>query len=185
MLDRHGKGPVAMNLSTSKAVEDVARARGCEVFRTKIGEINVASAMLKNHCVIGGENNGGVMVTAIHPCRDSFAGMAIVLELMAHEGRSVSELRAQIPEYVIVRDKLSIRSDQTPGILRMLRRDYADRPISFLDGAFIDIDGGWIHVRRSNTEPVIRITVEAATRDRAESVLGDLRARIERYLQAG
>lgn len=185
VLDRHGKGPVAMNLSTSKAVEDVARARGCEVFRTKIGEINVASAMMKDHCVVGGENNGGVMVSAIHPCRDSFAGMALVLELMAHEGRSVAELRAQISEYVVVRDKLSIRSDQTPGILRMLRREYADRPVSFLDGAFIDIEGGWIHVRRSNTEPVIRITVEAATRVRAEAVLGDLKSRIGRLLEAG
>ena len=175
VLDRHGKGSIAINLSTSKAVEDVARARGCEVIRTKIGEINVASAMLKNHCVVGGENNGGVMLTAIHPCRDSFVAMALALELMAHTGKSVGALRAEIPEYFVVRDKLAIRSDQAPAMLRTIRREFAGHPINFLDGAFVDLGDAWLHVRRSNTEPVIRVTAEAATREWAGRLVEDLK----------
>ena len=184
VLDKHGKGPIAINLSASKAVEDVARARGCEVIRTKIGEINVASAMLKNRCVVGGENNGGVMVSAIHPCRDSFVAMALALELMAHTGKSVSQLRAEIPEYFVERDKLEIRSDQSPEILRMIRREFADRPVNFLDGAFVDFGDAWLHVRRSNTEPVIRVTAEARTAARAKEMTASMYDLIDRALQA-
>lgn len=178
VLDRHGRGPVAINLSTSKAVEDVARARGCEVHRTRIGEINVASAMQRHHCVVGGENNGGVMISAIHPCRDSFAGMAIVLELMACERQPLAALRVRIPAYVVVREKRPIRSDQAPAVLRMIRREYAGRPINFLDGAFVDFGDAWVHVRRSNTEPVLRITVEAPTREAATGLLAEFSAKI-------
>lgn len=178
VLERHGRGSVAINQSTSKCVEDVARTRGCEVYRTKIGEINVASTMLRRNCVVGGENNGGVMISAIHPCRDSFAGMAVILELMAKEQRSLSALRADIPAYVVARDKLSIRSDRAPAILRAMRRDYAGRPMDFLDGAFIDFGDAWAHIRRSNTEPVIRVTVEARTEEAARNLLDEVRAKV-------
>lgn len=184
VLERHEKGPVACNLSTSRVVDDVAKARGQRVIRTRVGEINVCSAMLRNGCVVGGESNGGVMVTGIHPCRDSFAGMALILELMANEGAAISALRARLPHYEIVRDKLSLRSDQTPAVLRMIRRDYADRPLQFLDGTFIEFDDAWLHVRRSNTEPVVRIAAEAPTRARAAELVSTMRQKIERTLAA-
>lgn len=179
VLDRHEQGPVAINLSTSKAVESVARARGSRVVRTRIGETHVAGAMLELGAVVGGESNGGVIIPRIHPCRDSFAGMAVVLELMACTGRTVSELRSDVPEYVVVRDKIPARSEKAPGALRQLRRIYADRQMNFLDGVFIDLDDAWVHARRSNTEPVLRITAEARTHEEAHRLAREVRAHLE------
>lgn len=179
VLDRHDSGPVAINLSTSKAVEVVARQRGAEVIRTRIGETHVASAMLEIGAVVGGESNGGVIIPCIHPCRDSFASMAVVLELMASTGNRVSELRAEIPEYFVVRDKVPVRSEQAPALLRGLRRHFAAHKLNFLDGVFVDLGEAWVHVRRSNTEPVIRITAEAPTREQARQLADEVRAFIE------
>ena len=182
VLSKHGAGPVAVNLSTSKSVEFVARQQGCEVVRTKIGEINVSETMLKIGAVVGGESNGGVIIPAIHPCRDSYGGMAVVLELMAHTGRTVSELRAAIPQYYVVKEKIRIRSEQAPVILRFLRREYAGQKVNLLDGVHIDFGDSWAHARRSNTEPVIRITAEARSEDEARRLAADLRSKVENAL---
>ena len=175
VLSRHKKGPVAINLSTSKTVEDVARALGSEVFRTKIGEINVSETMLKVGAVVGGESNGGVIVTDIHPCRDSYAGMAIVLELMAAAGKRISELRAAMPKYAVVKLKVHIRGEMAPEILRAIRSKFHDQKLTMLDGVHVDFGDSWLHARRSNTEPVIRVTAEAPSSDQAESMAGELR----------
>lgn len=175
VLEKHERGPVAINLVTSKAVEMVARQRGAEVVRTRVGEIHVAGAMLQMGAVVGGENNGGVIIPRIHPCRDSFAAMAVILELMAGTGRTVSSLRAEIPTFVIARDKFEVRPEQAPALLRRLRRYYAGRRQSFQDGVFVDLDDAWVHARRSNTEPVIRITAEAATQARASTLVAEAR----------
>ena len=182
VLEQHESGPVAVNLITSKAVEVVARQRGADVVRTRVGETHVSGTMLDLGAVVGGENNGGVIIPRIHPCRDSFAGMAIVLELMASSGKSLSELRAAIPEYAVVRDKMEVRPEQAPGLLRHLRRHYAGQRLHFLDGVFIDLEDAWVHARRSNTEPVIRITAEAPTRARAEALAAEVRARLTESL---
>ena len=183
VLEAHETGPVVVNLSTSKAVEDVVHAAGCGVTRTRIGETHVARAMLDLGAVIGGEHNGGVMIPRIHPCRDSFAAMAVVLELMARTGKSVRELRAEIPAYVVVRRKLPSRPDKAPEALRELRRAYADRPMNFLDGCFIRFDDAWAHVRRSNTEPVIRMTIEAPDAERAGALADEIEARLAPLLR--
>ncbi len=176
VLEAHEKGPVVMNLSASRSVEDVARARGCEVTRTRIGETHVARAMLDQSAVVGGEHNGGVMIPRIHPCRDSFAAMAVVLELMARTGLSVSALRASIPQYVVVRRKLPARPERAPEALRELRRAFSAHRMNFLDGVFIEFSDAWVHVRRSNTEPVVRVTVEAPARPRAEALADEVEA---------
>lgn len=178
VLEKHESGPVAINLITSKAVEAVARQRGADVVRTRVGETHVAGAMLSLGAVVGGENNGGVIIPRIHPCRDSFAGMAIVLELMATSGLALSALRAAIPDYVVVRDKLEVRPEQAPGLLRNLRRHYAQHRLNFLDGVFVDLEDAWVHARRSNTEPVIRITAEATSGERARQLAAEVRARL-------
>lgn len=183
VLEAHEKGPAVINLSASKAVEDVVRAAGSTVTRSRIGETYVAHAMLEIGAVVGGEHNGGVMIPRIHPCRDSFAAMAVVLELMARTGKSVSALRAEIPSYVIVRRKIPSRPDKAAVALRELRRLFAERPMNFLDGCFIQFDDAWVHVRRSNTEPVIRITVEAPRADRANALAEDVAGRLKAYLE--
>ena len=152
--------------------------------RTRIGEVNVTEAMFKSGAVVGGESNGGVIIPRIHPCRDSFAAMAVVLELMAATGRTVTELRADIPAYAVVRDKVAVRADRGPEILRRIRRTYADRRLNFLDGVYIDGGDSWVHVRRSNTEPVMRITAEARTAAEARRLAAELRACIEADLPA-
>lgn len=178
VLEAHEKGPVAINLSSSKAVEDVVHAQGCEVVRTRIGETHVARAMWELGAVVGGEHNGGVIIPRIHTCRDSFAGMAVILELLARTGRTVSQLRAKVPEYVIVRRKLPARAERAPEALRELRRHYADRKMNFLDGLFIEFGDSWGHVRRSNTEPVVRLTVEAPDHARANELADELEGRL-------
>jgi phosphomannomutase len=182
VLDHHGVGPVAINLTASKCVEQVAKRRGARVIRTRVGETNVTEVMLKEGCVVGGEHTGGVIVPAIHPCRDSFAAMALVLELMALTGATVSGLRSEIPEYAVVREKLAVRSEQSPAILRALRRHYADRDQNLLDGLYIDFGDAWVHVRRSNTEPVMRVTAEARSLADAEGLAREFRLQIERAM---
>ncbi len=182
VLSHHGKGPVAINLSTSKCVEFVAKQHGCEVTRTKIGEINVSETMLRIGAAVGGESNGGVIIPAVHPCRDSYVGMAIVLELLAVTGKSVSELRAAIPRYFVVRDKVRIRGEQAPVVLRALRQEYAEQRLSLLDGVHVDFGDSWVHARRSNTEPVIRITAEASSQEESRRLAADMRAKIEKAI---
>ena len=179
VLSAHGKGPVAIHLSTSKSVEFVAQQYGCSLVRTKIGEINVSGTMLEIGAVVGGEGSGGVIIPAIHPCRDSFAGMAIVLEMMVMEGRSISEIRNDIPRYYVEKDKIRVRSDQAPTILRSLRRIYADEKLNLLDGVHVDFSDSWIHARRSNTEPIIRVMAEALDEAEARRRCRELRAHVE------
>ncbi|MCO5045146.1 MAG: phosphoglucosamine mutase [Verrucomicrobia bacterium] len=176
VLEVHGKGPVAISLSCSRAVEDVVRALWCEVTRTRIGETNVARVMQEQGAVVGGEHNGGVIIPAIHTCRDSFAAMAVILELLARTGMRVSDVRAEIPRYVMVRRKLPARAERAPEALRELRRHYAERKMNFLDGLFIEFEQAWAHVRRSNTEPVIRLAVEAPDREQANARADEIEA---------
>lgn len=185
VLKYHRKGPVAINLSTSKCVEHVAHECGCEVRRTAIGEINVTTTMLEQGAVVGGEGNGGVIVPAVHACRDSYIGMALALELMAMEGKSVSGLRAEIPELAVVKEKIQVRSDQSLVILRALRRQYEGQNMNLLDGVHVDFGDSWIHARRSNTEPIVRLMAEAPTRKKAERLCAELRAHIENALPCG
>jgi phosphomannomutase len=179
VLERHEKGPVAVNLSCSQCIDDVARAAGSTVFRTRIGEINVSEAILEHGAVAGGENTGGVIIPRIHPCRDSFAGMAVLLELLAQSGRSVSQLCQAIPRYFLVKDKVPARAGQVPAMYRAVRRLLADQKLSFLDGIYAELDGTWLHVRRSNTEPVVRITVESRDEAQGRAWLERVRSEIQ------
>jgi phosphomannomutase len=173
VLEQHEQGPVAINLSTSRTVEDALRAAGAEVHRTRIGEINVVEAMLRIGAVAGGEHNGGVIVPAVHPCRDSFTGMALVLSRLARGAGSIAQQVAALPAYHLLKIKQPVRTEQVPALLRTLRRRYADRPVSTLDGVYVTFETGWLHVRPSNTEPVLRLTAEFKTRAEAEQCLQD------------
>lgn len=178
ILEAHEKGPVAISLSTSRAVEDVVRSYDCEVIRTGIGETFVARAMLRSSAVVGGEHTGGVIIPKIHPCRDSFGAMAVILELLARTGKTVSELRAEIPRYVVVRRKLPTRPERAAEALREIRRLHAGRKMNLMDGLFIEFDQAWAHIRRSNTEPVMRLMVEAPCEASANALIGELESQL-------
>lgn len=178
-------GPVVVNLSTSQAIDDMAEKAGVPVYRTKIGETNVVEEVLARRAAIGGEGNGGVIWPKVHPCRDSFAAAGLILELMAASGKKISRLAREIPFYALEKDKLPGTPEDALRILAMLRKKHAADEISTLDGLkirFKEKGGGAasIHVRPSNTEPVIRLQAEARNEARARALL----ARVKREISA-
>ena len=172
------KGPVVANLSTTSAVEDVAKRFGCPVFLTKIGEVNVTDAMQQHHAVIGGEGNGGVIYPRINFARDSLVGIALVLHLLAESGKSVTELLETIPRYHIVKDKMTCPSDRISTVLRMVREQFAEFPLDTRDGVKVITKDGWFLVRGSNTEPIIRIVAEAKSEERARELVSKVSRQI-------
>jgi phosphomannomutase len=154
-------GTAAANLSTSRMIDDVAKAAGGRVVRTPVGEANVAGAMLANDCIIGGEGNGGVIDLRVGPIRDSLVAMALVLQLMAQTGRTVSQLVRQIGRYYMHKDKFAADAGQAERILARTKQRFAGAALDTSDGCRFDFDDGWVHLRTSNTEPVMRIIVEA------------------------
>lgn len=166
-------GPVAANLSTSRLVDDVAAGYGVTVVRTPVGESHVARAMLANGCVVGGEGNGGVIDPRICYVRDSFSAMSLVLQLLAATGKSVSELVAALPRYALVKEKFAARREQIDRAVEAVTRAFAERRPDTADGVRVDFEEGWVHLRASNTEPIVRIFAEART----EGLAGELAAR--------
>ena len=164
-------GPVATNLSTSRMIDDLAQRFGSEVFRTPVGETNVARAMREHNCVIGGEGNGGVINPAVVMVRDSFSGMALVLELLAKTGRTVSELIADIPSYQMIKTKFACEHDRGERILAAVGAKFAKEKLDRSDGLRIDWPQGWVQVRISNTEPIVRVFAEAKEKSVTEELI--------------
>jgi phosphomannomutase len=164
-------GPVVTNLSTSAAMDAVVKLFDCPLHRSKIGEANVTEMMQKVDAVIGGEGNGGVIYPKINYCRDSQVGMALILHLLAESGRTVSELLADLPRYTMIKKKLDCPSHKIGEVLKMVRREFADYAMDLRDGVKVGSDNGWLHVRGSNTEPIIRLVVEAENETQARQIL--------------
>jgi phosphomannomutase len=157
-------GRAATNLSTSRMLDDVAEKAGGQVIRTAVGEANVAAAMLKHNCIIGGEGNGGVIDLRVGPIRDSLVGIALVLQLMAETGKTVSQLVSEIGGYYMSKDKFVADKSQGQQILDLAKETFGAAKLDTTDGCRFDFDDGWLHLRASNTEPVMRLIVEAKDR---------------------
>ncbi len=183
VLKVHEQGPIVINMSASKCIERAARDLGFDVIRSKTGEINVSEAMIEAGAVVGGEHTGGIIIPAVHPCRDSFAGMAVILELLAMSGLTVSELTGGLQQYQLVKDKIPIRSEWASAIMRDVRRRYEGQKMNFTDGVHIDMGDRWVHIRRSDTEPVLRIIAEAPDMEGAEKLIDELRSRVKNAVQ--
>lgn len=164
-------GPVVANLSTTSALEDVAKKFDCPLFLTKIGEVNVTDKMQQQNAVIGGEGNGGVIYPRINFARDSLVGMALVLHLLAESGKTVSQLMDQFPRYSVVKEKMVCPSEKIPAILRMLRQEYGEFPLDTRDGVKVTLPEGWFLVRGSNTEPIIRVVAESRSESQAREIV--------------
>ena len=170
----HRKGAVATNLVTSRMIDDIASSAGCEVIRTATGEANVVEGLLQNECIMGGEGGGGVIYPPVVPVRDSLVGMAFILQYLAETGKPLSELVAQIPSYVMIKTKIPCRADDSAKVITAVRKDFSsqgDAVFNDTDGLRIDLPQGWVSVRPSNTEPIMRITAEAAEAADAESLV--------------
>lgn len=169
-------GPIAANLSTSRMVDDLAAAAGrsCRVVRSAVGEANVVAAMRAHGCRFGGEGNGGVIDPRVGPVRDSLVGMVLTLQLMAIKNASVSQLIEKIPAYVMIKEKFECAPDRIARVLAAVRSAYAGQKVNDLDGVRVDFAEGWVHVRGSNTEPIIRIIAEARTQQECERLIADV-----------
>ncbi|MDD5698135.1 MAG: phosphoglucosamine mutase [Victivallaceae bacterium] len=174
-------GPVAVNIQTSRAVEDIAASYGCEVFYSKIGEINVVNLMLEKHSEIGGEGNcGGVIWRRLHPGRDSYAAMALVLEMLALTTETITDICASVPEYFIRSEKFPCGAFRAREIIREFNNRYQDYERITLDGLRLTLPSGWVLLRASNTEPVLRLTVEAQKNKDAQKLLDDFSAQVKK-----
>ncbi|MCH7721295.1 MAG: phosphoglucosamine mutase [Planctomycetes bacterium] len=175
-------GPAATNLSTSRMIDDAAARAGglCVVHRTPTGEANVVEAMKAHECVIGGEGNGGVIDPRVVYIRDSLVAMAWTLQLLADEGRPLSQIVADMPAYAMVKTKFPCASDRAAIILVAVRHEFSDERINDTDGLRIDWPEGWVQIRRSNTEPIIRIIAEAQTEAAAIELVARIRNVVDR-----
>lgn len=175
------KGSLVCNLSSTRALDDIAAEHGVKIFRTRIGEINVVEKLLaaRPKAVIGGEGNGGVIDPRIHPCRDSFAAMGLILESLASGRRPISALAAALPRYILLKDRIEGSAEQAHRLIGILKKRYAgEGTVSLLDGLKVDFPDRWIHVRPSNTEPIIRVLAEARTEAAARKTLDALKREI-------
>lgn len=155
---------IATNLSSSMASDDVARKHEVDVFRSKVGEINVAEMMKQNNCAIGGEGNGGIILPDLHYTRDAPLGMALILSYMAKTGKSVSELAKQFPKYVIKKSKVEIDDDfDLSAFSDLIKEKYPEQKCDLTDGIKIIGKNFWIHIRKSGTEPILRIIAESGS----------------------
>ena len=161
---------IAVNLSTTRAVDDVAAEFGAEVLRTPVGEINVVQAMKAHDAVVGGEGSGGIILPAVHAGRDSLVGIALVLHALARFDGPASAYRAQLPEYVIRKFKYGTEGLDTAALLASAAEKYGSERVNTTDGVRIDFAKGWVHLRTSNTEPIMRLIAEASTGEAAEAL---------------
>ena len=169
----HTPGSTVSNLSSSRALRDVTERHGCTYTAAAVGEVNVTTEMRRTGAVIGGEGNGGVIYPALHYGRDALVGVALFLTLLAKSGMKVSELKATYPQYSIAKTKLELRPEMdVDAILQAVEKHYAGERVTTIDGVKIDFDDSWVHLRKSNTEPIIRIYSEARTMEIA-SELGE------------
>ena len=172
-LLRHQKGAAISNLSSSRALRDVARNLGPEYFASAVGEVNVVTLMKEKNAVIGGEGNGGIIYPELHYGRDSLVGVALFLTHLAKENKTVSELRATYPSYFMGKKKIELTPDiDVDSLLTKMEKEYQTEDISTIDGVKIDFENNWVHLRKSNTEPIIRIYTEAFSQEEADQ-LGD------------
>lgn len=172
----HTPGATVSNLSSSRALRDVTRRHGCEYNAAAVGEVNVVAKMKETSAVIGGEGNGGVIYPELHYGRDALVGVAIFLTLLAKSGKKVSELKKTYPQYQIAKNKIQLTPDiDVDAILLAVKEKFADCDITDIDGVKIDFPDSWVHLRKSNTEPIIRIYSEAETMEKADRLAEEIK----------
>ena len=167
---RQQPGPVVINMSTSRMNEDVAAAEGCQCHRSAVGEANVVGLMRSANAVIGGEGNGGVIDPRIGWVRDPFVGMAFILSLMAQERKPFSQLVAELPRYSMLKTKFTVPRERLSAAFAALEARWPEARVNRDDGLRLDGPDWWLHVRGSNTEPVVRVIAETPTPERSEQL---------------
>ena len=167
----HTPGNTVSNMSSTRALSDITRLHGGEYSASAVGEVNVTTEMKRTHAVIGGEGNGGVIYPASHYGRDALVGIALFLSSLAQKGCKVSELRATFPNYCISKNRIELTPDiNVDAVLAHAKEVFRNERLNDRDGVKIDFADGWVHLRKSNTEPIIRVYSEAATMEEADAL---------------
>ena len=184
LLSLNGGGNTVSNLSSTRALRDVTERHGGTYTAAAVGEVNVVTKMKETGALIGGEGNGGVIYPELHYGRDALVGIALFLSLLAKSGKKVSELRATYPDYYMSKQRVDLpQGVDTEALLSRLAREYQDKgTINLIDGVKIDLPTQWVHVRRSNTEPIIRIYTEAPSSEEAQALADEFKATLLSYL---
>ena len=175
----HTPGNTVSNLSSSKALQDITERHGGVYSSSPVGEQHVVAQMKAGQAVIGGEGNGGVIYPELHYGRDALVGIALLLSHLARTGQTASAMRAGYPNYAMVKEKIQLTpSTDLSALLNEVQQKYRDYPLNTEDGVKISFESGWVHLRRSNTEPLIRIHAEAPTADQATQLVQQVRAQL-------
>ena len=184
LLSLNGGGNTVSNLSSTRALRDITERHGGSYTAAAVGEVNVVTKMKETGALIGGEGNGGVIYPELHYGRDALVGIALFLSLLAKSGKKVSELRASYPDYYMSKQRVDLPAGvDTEALLTRLAREYQDKgTINLIDGVKIDLPTQWVHVRRSNTEPIIRIYTEAPSSEEAQALADEFKATLLSYL---
>ena len=169
---KHTPGNTVSNLSSTRALRDVTNAHGCTYTASAVGEVNVVTKMRETNAIIGGEGNGGVIYPAYHAGRDALVGICLFLSHLAHEKKTVSELRATYPAYFMGKNRIDLKPGcDVDAILEKIKATYAGKAeINTVDGVKLDFPETWVHLRKSNTEPIIRIYSEGPTQEAADAI---------------
>lgn len=168
---RHQKGSTVSNLSSTRALRDITKKAGCTYATAAVGEVNVVQKMKEVQAVIGGEGNGGIIYPELHYGRDALVGIALFLTHLAKSGLTASKLRQTYPDYWISKNKIEVAAEMNiDDLLSTIRDQYSHLPHDTVDGLKIEFEQGWVHLRRSNTEPIIRIYSEGRNQEHAESL---------------
>jgi phosphomannomutase len=176
---RHREGGIVTNLSTSRIVDDIANEQNRRVIRAPVGEVNVATRMRSENAPIGGEGNGGVILTELHLGRDAPLGAALILQLLLEEAKPLSEIVAAYPRYSIVKDKLDRPSAPLDTVYASLKQAFTDADVDTQDGLRLTWPDRWVHVRPSGTEPIVRVIAEAPSIAEAEALIAKCRAPLD------
>jgi phosphomannomutase len=177
-------GYVVVNLSTSRVIDEIVQYYNVLLFKTKVGEINVSQRMKEVEAVIGGEGNGGVILPEVHLGRDAATGIALILQFLTEAGGTLSELKQSLPQYYILKDKESIKDINSDKVIEHFTGKFKNEQLDLTDGLRIDRADSWIHLRKSNTEPIIRIIVESRTPEISWRILQEVKEEILK-LRAG
>ena len=176
-------GNVVVNLSTTRAVDDVVKALGGQVFRSAVGEANVVLKMKETNAIIGGEGSGGVIFPALHYGRDALVGIALTLQHLTETNKSLLELKKNLPQYFIAKKKIDLGKNNPDKIIDRIKAKYSREKINTDDGLRIDFEDHWVHFRKSNTEPIIRIITESKSLEQSERLSQKYFNEIERLIK--
>jgi phosphomannomutase len=173
---QHKKGNTVSNLSSSRALRDVSEKHGVSYFAAAVGEVNVVEKMKETNAIIGGEGNGGVILPELHYGRDALVGIALFLSFMAKTKLKCSEIKNLYPQYEIIKNKIELTPNlNVQEILQKITHQFASYHPITIDGVKIDFEEGWVHLRASNTEPIIRVYAEAKNKEEAEKLIKIIR----------